>query len=97
MLWGVLIALICFTLLVAGGLNALQSASVLAALPFIFVLYAMIFVLLKELSDDHREMLQELYERHDETPVGANVYEAQQLNAENESSDEPSQAKAAED
>jgi len=96
-LWGVLIALICFTLLVAGGLNALQSASVLAALPFIFVLYAMIFVLLKELSDDHREMLQELYERHDETPVGANVYEAQQLNAENESSDEPSQAKAAED
>lgn len=90
MLWGVLIALICFTLLVAGGLNALQSASVLAALPFIFVL-------LKELSDDHREMLQELYERHDETPVGANVYEAQQLNAENESSDEPSQANAAED
>jgi glycine betaine transporter len=83
-LWGVLIASICFTLLLAGGLSALQSASVLAALPFLFILYAMVIVLLKELDDDHRSMLRELYERHDETPVGANVYEAQELDADSE-------------
>ncbi|MCM2973080.1 BCCT family transporter [Larsenimonas suaedae] len=77
--WGVLIAAICLTLLVAGGLKGLQSASVLSALPFTFIVYAMLYVLLKELRSDRKAMLTHLYRRHDETPVGADIFEADEL------------------
>ncbi|WP_129140636.1 BCCT family transporter [Modicisalibacter coralii] len=77
--WGLLIAAICLTLLIAGGLKGLQSAAVLSALPFTFIIYGMIFVLVKELRSDRKAMLTALYRRHGETPVGADVFEADEL------------------
>ncbi|MCM2131706.1 BCCT family transporter [Larsenimonas rhizosphaerae] len=77
--WGVLIAAICLTLLVAGGLKGLQSAAVLSALPFTFIVYAMLYVLMKELRADRRNMLRHLYRQHGETPVGADIYEADEM------------------
>ncbi|HBF58162.1 MAG TPA: glycine/betaine ABC transporter permease, partial [Exiguobacterium sp.] len=50
--WGVLQSSIAAVLLYAGGLSALQAASVLAAFPFIFVVGMMILALFKELSDE---------------------------------------------
>lgn len=81
-IWGVLIAAICFTLIVAGGLSGLQSAAVLSALPFTFILYMMIVVLIRELRADRKAMLTQLYRRHGETPVGADAFEAEQLGEE---------------
>ncbi|MGE4533343.1 BCCT family transporter [Halomonas alimentaria] len=77
--WGVLIAAICLTLIAAGGLSGLQAASVLSALPFTFILYGMVIVLVRELRADRRAMLTQLYRRHGETPVGADAFEADQL------------------
>ncbi|MHB0776178.1 BCCT family transporter [Halomonas sp. WWR20] len=77
--WGLLIAGICLTLIIAGGLNGLQSAAVLSALPFTFILYGMAFILLKELRADRRAMLAALYRKHDETPVGADAFEAEMM------------------
>ncbi len=81
-LWGVLIAAICLTLIVAGGLSGLQSAAVLSALPFTFILYMMVVVLIRELRADRKAMLTQLYRRHGETPVGADAFEADQLGEE---------------
>ena len=81
-IWGVLIAAICFTLIVAGGLNGLQSAAVLSALPFTFILYMMVIVLVRELRADRKAMLTQLYRRHGETPVGADAFEAEELGEE---------------
>lgn len=81
-IWGVLIAAICLTLIVAGGLSGLQSAAVLSALPFTFILYMMIVVLVRELRADRKAMLTQLYRRHGETPVGADAFEAEQLGEE---------------
>ncbi|WFF42195.1 BCCT family transporter [Salinicola endophyticus] len=81
-IWGVLIAAICLTLLSAGGesgLKGLQSAAVLSALPFTFILYGMISVMIKELRSDRKAMLTALYRRHSETPVGADAFEAEEL------------------
>ncbi|MBL7251325.1 BCCT family transporter [Alloalcanivorax sp. C16-2] len=74
--WGVLISAICLTLIVASGLKGLQSASLLAALPFAVVLFLMMGVLISQLRADRRAMLVELYQRNAETPVGADVFEA---------------------
>ncbi len=74
-----LIAAICLTLIAAGGLSGLQAASVLSALPFTFILYGMVIVLVRELRADRRAMLTQLYRRHGETPVGADAFEADQL------------------
>ena len=52
--WGVLIAAICLTLIVASGLSGLQSAAVLSALPFTFILYMMVIVLVRELRADRK-------------------------------------------
>lgn len=82
LVWGILIAAICLTLLVAGGLGGLQSAAVLAALPFTFILYGMVIVLVKELRADRKAMLTSLYYRHGETPVGADAFEAELLGEE---------------
>ncbi|MFC7369582.1 MULTISPECIES: BCCT family transporter [Vreelandella] len=81
-IWGVLIAAICLTLIMAGGLSGLQSAAVLSALPFTFILYMMIVVLVRELRADRKAMLTQLYRRHGETPVGADAFEAEQLGEE---------------
>lgn len=81
-IWGVLIAAICLTLIIAGGLSGLQSAAVLSALPFTFILYMMIVVLVRELRADRKAMLTQLYRRHGETPVGADAFEAEQLGEE---------------
>ncbi len=75
-LWGVLIAAICLTLIAAGGLKGLQSASVLSALPFTFILYMMVIVLMKELRKDRKLMLDGLYQHYREMPVGADAFEA---------------------
>ncbi|MBB3141329.1 BCCT family transporter [Halomonas organivorans] len=75
-LWGVLMAAICFTLLASGGLKGLQAASVLAALPFTFILYLMIVVLLRELRKDRKLMLSSIYTHYQSMPVGADAYEA---------------------
>ncbi|MFP3345739.1 BCCT family transporter, partial [Halomonas sp. SIMBA_159] len=52
--WGVLIAATCLTLIVAGGLSGLQSAAVLSAMPFTFILYMMVIVLVRELRADRK-------------------------------------------
>ncbi len=78
--WGGLIAAICLTLIVTGGLQALQAGVVLAALPFTFILYAMIWVLFRVLADDRRKSLEALYQKHDNVPVGASIEEARTLN-----------------
>ena len=74
--WGVLISAICITLIVASGLRGLQSASLVAALPFAVVLFLMMGVLMWELRADRRAMLIELFHRNDDTPVGADLFEA---------------------
>jgi glycine betaine transporter len=77
--WGTLIAAICLTLIATGGLQGLQAGSVLSALPFTFILYAMVWTLFRELAADRRASLEELYERHNNTPVGATIEEARRL------------------
>ncbi|MBY5983816.1 BCCT family transporter [Halomonas sp. DP5Y7-2] len=75
-LWGVLIAAICLTLIAAGGLKGLQSASVLAALPFTLILYMMVVVMVRELRKDRKLMLEGLRQHYREMPVGADAFEA---------------------
>ncbi|MDV5149302.1 BCCT family transporter [Streptomyces sp. SBC-4] len=50
--WGVLMAAVAAVLLVVGGLNSLQTATILVALPFVVVMLALCFALLKELRED---------------------------------------------
>ncbi|BBI53169.1 hypothetical protein HORIV_55900 [Vreelandella olivaria] len=54
----------------------------LSALPFTFILYMMVFVLVQELRADRKAMLTQLYRRHGETPVGADAFEAELLGEE---------------
>ena len=77
--WGVLISAICITLIAASGLRGLQSASLLVALPFAIVLFMIMIVLLRELADDRRQMLLDLYHRADGTPVGGDIFEADEI------------------
>ncbi|KQX50995.1 MULTISPECIES: BCCT family transporter [unclassified Streptomyces] len=50
--WGVLMAAVAAVLLVVGGLNSLQTATILVALPFVLVMLLLCFALLKELRED---------------------------------------------
>ncbi|MFE0700289.1 BCCT family transporter [Streptomyces sp. NPDC058872] len=50
--WGVLMASVAAALLVVGGLNSLQTATILVALPFVVVMLALCWALLKELRED---------------------------------------------
>lgn len=50
--WGVLIALIAAVLLLAGGLDGLQTMSILAALPFAIIMLAMCVSLYRELDKE---------------------------------------------
>lgn len=50
--WGVLMSAVAAVLLVAGGLDSLKSGTILVALPFVFVMLALCWALLKELRQD---------------------------------------------
>ncbi len=51
-LWGIFLALLTAVLLIAGGLDTLQSAVITAAMPFSVVVICMVFGLLKALSEE---------------------------------------------
>ncbi|MEI7031129.1 BCCT family transporter [Streptomyces pratensis] len=51
-LWGVLMASVAAVLLVVGGLDSLQTATILVALPFVLVMLLLCWALLKELRED---------------------------------------------
>lgn len=53
--WGLAMAAIAGILLVAGGLGALQSASVLTGLPFAFIMVLMCVAFMKHLATESRE------------------------------------------
>ncbi|HEY8342410.1 MAG TPA: BCCT family transporter, partial [Calditerricola sp.] len=61
--WGILQAAIAAVLLVSGGLKALQTASIVAALPFAAILAAMCVSLWKALAQEHRERMRQERER----------------------------------
>ncbi|MDQ3589642.1 MAG: BCCT family transporter [Actinomycetota bacterium] len=71
LLWGLAMAAIAGILLVAGGLGALQSASVLTGLPFAFIMVVMCVAFFKHLSDEVRGGGQDLdvAERTREAPA----------------------------
>ncbi|MEU5420929.1 BCCT family transporter [Streptomyces sp. NPDC020799] len=51
-MWGILMAAVAAVLLVAGGLKSLQSATILVALPFVLVMLALCWSLVRELRED---------------------------------------------
>ncbi|MFC6581174.1 BCCT family transporter [Planomonospora parontospora] len=51
-MWGVLVGSIALVLLLAGGLEALQQATILVALPFVVVMLLLCAALVKELRED---------------------------------------------
>ncbi|GAA4893995.1 hypothetical protein GCM10023237_10330 [Streptomyces coeruleoprunus] len=51
-LWGVLMAAVAAVLLVVGGLNSLQTATILVALPFVVVMLVLCWALVTELRED---------------------------------------------
>ena len=73
--WGLAMAAIAGILLVAGGLGALQSASVLTGLPFAFIMVLMCVSFMKHLATESREERQrergdiDLGDRAGGTPV----------------------------
>lgn len=48
LLWGIIIAIIAFILLSAGSLKPLQTISIAASLPFLFIIFAIILAMIKE-------------------------------------------------
>ncbi|MFF3225225.1 BCCT family transporter [Nocardia suismassiliense] len=50
--WGILMASVAAVLLVAGGLESLQTATILVSLPFVLVMLALCWSLMKELRED---------------------------------------------
>ncbi|MDX2297202.1 MULTISPECIES: BCCT family transporter [Streptomyces] len=50
--WGVLMAAVAAVLLVVGGLNSLQTATILVALPFVVVMLLLCWALVRELRED---------------------------------------------
>ena len=53
--WAVISATIAYVLLSAGSLKALQTISIAASLPFLFIMMAMCPALMKELREERRE------------------------------------------
>lgn len=51
-IWGIFLALIAISLLLAGGLKSLQTISIAAAFPFIFVMMAACISMLRALKDE---------------------------------------------
>lgn len=70
LIWGVVIASFAAILLLAGGLNALQTATITAAVPFAVVMICMCFSLYKSLSEEVRETAPEARGRAAEGPTG---------------------------
>jgi glycine betaine transporter len=55
-LWGTLTGLCAAVLLLSGGLNALQQAAILAAVPFALVMIALCYALIKDLRGERRSI-----------------------------------------
>lgn len=53
-IWGLIQAAAATVLLWSGGLNALQTAAIVSAFPFAFILLFMMFSLHKGLSQEHQ-------------------------------------------
>ena len=54
MIWGIVLAALASILLYVGGLEALQTAAIIAAFPFVFVIFFMMAALFKELQKEGR-------------------------------------------
>lgn len=52
LVWAIIEATVAYVLLAAGSLKALQTASIAASLPFLFIMIAMVPALMKELRGD---------------------------------------------
>ncbi len=68
--WGVVIASFAAILLLAGGLSALQTATITAAVPFAIVMICLCFSLYKSLSEEVRETSPEARGKAAEGPAG---------------------------
>ncbi|WP_173917410.1 BCCT family transporter [Halobacillus sp. Marseille-Q1614] len=65
MIWGTLIASVAIILIISAGLEGLQTASLIGALPFAVVLFIACISLLKAIREDYRETREEQErERH---------------------------------
>ncbi len=54
-MWGLATAFVGLTLLISGGsdaLNSLQSVTIVAATPFLFILIALMFAIVRDMSND---------------------------------------------
>ncbi|MGG6310821.1 glycine betaine uptake BCCT transporter [Paenibacillus macerans] len=80
--WGILQSLMALILLISGGLNGLQTASIVAALPFAVIMLGMCVSLLKALKEEEavrkqkerqtRKIIEKLLDREKTDPSGAN-------------------------
>ena len=55
-IWGILVSGIATALLITGGLNGLQTASIVIALPFAVIMLVMVFATNKALKEEIKEM-----------------------------------------
>ncbi|WP_121615783.1 glycine betaine uptake BCCT transporter [Virgibacillus halodenitrificans] len=67
--WGIIQAATASVLLASGGLEALQTASILSAFPFAIILLVMIYSLLKALKEDARRTFQKPDEKTNKNNV----------------------------
>ena len=51
--WAIIEATVAYVLLAVGSLKALQTVSIAASLPFLFIMIAMVPALMKELKKDN--------------------------------------------
>ncbi|GAB6180435.1 glycine betaine transporter OpuD [Desulfotomaculum defluvii] len=61
--WGILQSSIAIVLLLSGGLQGLQTASIVSALPFAMIMVSMCFSIMKALEDDYDDMVREYRKR----------------------------------
>lgn len=54
-IWGILQSVVAIVLLISGGLEGLQTASIVTALPFAVILAAMCFSIMKALQEEEKE------------------------------------------
>ena len=69
--WGLGEGLVAGVLLLAGGLTALQTASIAAALPFSIIMLAMIYGLIRALNEEHPPARHLFHFRHHEDTSAA--------------------------
>lgn len=63
LIWGILQSTIAVVLLLSGGLNGLQTASIVAALPFALIMVFMCFSIQKALNEDYKQIRRKEKER----------------------------------